>query len=115
VVAGGLAHAFRSDQTPPFAQMLATLFANSEPTQRAGLLNRLRSSLEPGVSGGTVTPQQASQVSPQEVQQMAAQAERRNPSIVDEVSSFYAQHPQVVKAVGGLAITVALQHMLGRR
>jgi hypothetical protein len=115
VVAGGLSQAFRSDQTPPFAQMLATLFANSDPNQRAGLLNRLRAALEPGTAGGTVTPQQASQVSTQEVQQMAAQAERRNPSIVDEVSGFYAQHPQVVKAVGGLAITIALQHMLGRR
>jgi hypothetical protein len=115
VVAGGLSQAFRSDQTPPFPQMLAALFGNSDPDQRAGILNRLRSSLEPGVAGGTVTPQQASQVSPQEVQQMAAQAERRNPSVVDEVSNFYAQHPQVVKAVGGLAITIALQHMLGRR
>jgi hypothetical protein len=46
---------------------------------------------------------------------MAAQAERRNPSVVDEVSGFYAQHPQAVKALGGLALTVALQHILKRR
>jgi hypothetical protein len=116
VVAGGLSQAFRSDQTPPFPEMLASLFGNSNPDQRAGLLNRLRASLEPGASaGGGVTPEQASQVSPVEVQQMAAQAERRNPSVVDEVSGFYAQHPQVIKAVGGMAITIALQHILRRR
>ena len=116
VVAGGLSQAFRSDQTPPFPQMLANLFGQSDPNQRAGVLNRLRSALEPGAaSGGAVTPQQASQVSPQEVQEMAAQAERRNPSIIDEVSGFYAQHPQAVKAVGGLALTIALQHILKRR
>ena len=65
--------------------------------------------------GGEVTPQQASQVSPEQVQQIAAQAEKQNPSVVDQVSSFYSQHPQVVKALGGLALTIALQHMMRRR
>jgi hypothetical protein len=117
VVASGLSQAFRSDQTPPFPQMLANLFGQSDPNQRAGVLNRLRNALEPGAAsaGGAVTPQQASQVSPQQVQDMASQAERRNPSVIDEVSGFYAQHPQAVKAVGGLALTIALQHILKRR
>ncbi len=130
VVASGLSQAFRSDQTPPFPQMLANLFGQSDPNQRAGLLNRLLGSLGPGAlnslpglgglssllgGGQQVTPQQASQVSPEQVQQLATHAQRQNPSIVDEVSSFYAQHPQVVKAVGGLALTIALQHMLQRR
>jgi hypothetical protein len=124
-VASGLSQAFRSDQTPPFPQMLANLFSRADPNQRAGLLNRLLSSLGPGVlsavpglggvSGGSVTPEQANQVSPNQVQQMAEQAQRQNPSIVDEVSNFYAQHPQVVKALGGLALTIALQHIMRRR
>ncbi len=128
-VAGGIAQAFRSDRTPPFPQMVAGLFGQSDPNQRAGLLNRLLGSVAPeglgsipavgdllGMLGrGGVTPEQASQVSPDQVQQIAAHAERQNPSIVDEVSGFYAQHPQVVKAVGGLALTIALQHMLQRR
>ena len=128
VVAGGLAQAFRSDQTPPFPEMVASMFGNSDPNQRAGLLNHLLGSLGPGalssipglgglagmLGGGNVTPQQADQVTPQQVQQMAAHAERQNPSIVDQVSGFYAQHPQVVQAVGGLALSIALQHMLRR-
>ncbi len=92
------------------------------------MLNRLVNSLGGGglaalpglgglgslLAGGNVTPEQANQVTPGQVQQMAEHAQRQNSSIVDEVSSFYAQHPQVVKAAGGLALTIALQHMLKR-
>ena len=45
----GLGQAFRSDQTPPFAQMAAQLFGNSDPTRRAGMLNQILSSVGPGV------------------------------------------------------------------
>jgi hypothetical protein len=129
VVAGGISQAFRSDQTPPFPEMVSNLFRNSDPNQRAGLLERLMHSIGPralatlpglgGLSsmfgGGNVTPEQASRVSPEQVQQMAAHAQGQNPSVVDQVSNFYAQHPQVMKAAGGLALTIALQHILKRR
>ncbi len=128
-VASGISQAFRSDQTPPFAEMVAHLFGNSDGNQRAGLLNQLLGSLGPGaagslpgleslaglLSGASITPQQANQVSPDQVREIASHAERRNPSVVDEVSSFYAQHPQAVKAMGGLALAIALQHMLKHR
>jgi hypothetical protein len=128
VVADGLSHAFRSDQTPPFPQMLASLFGKSDPGQRAELLNRLLGSVDRGtiaalpglgglasfLGGERISPEQASRISPGQVQQIAAHAEKQNPSIVDEVSGFYAQHPQVVKALGGLALTIALQRMLRR-
>jgi len=128
VVANGISQALRSDRTPPFSQMLANLFSHSDPNQRAGVLNRLLGSVDsgalnavPGLSGlssmlgiRTVSPEEANAVSPDQVQQIAAHAQEQNPSIVDEVSGFYAQHPQVVKAVGGLALSIALQHMLRR-
>jgi len=126
VVADGLSQAFRSDRTPAFPEMVSHLFINSDPNQRAGLLNRLLSGIGPGAvaglpglaallgGGGELTPQQAQQVSPQQVQELASQAQKQNPSVVDQVSSFYSQHPQVVKALGGLALTIALQHMLRR-
>jgi hypothetical protein len=103
----GIAQAFRSDQTPPFPQMLANLFGQSNPNQRAGLLNSLL--------GRTVTAEQASQMSRDEVQQMAAHAEGQNPSVIDQVSQFCAQHPDMMKAVGGLALSIAIQHMMQRR
>jgi len=127
VVADGLSQAFRSDRTPPFPQMVSNLFAHSDPNQRAGLLQRLLGGIGPGAvaglpglagllgGGGQITPDTAARVSPDQVQQLAAHAEKQNPSVVDQVSSFYSQHPQVVKALGGLALTVALQHMLQRR
>jgi len=127
-VAGGLSQAFRSDRTPAFPEMVSNLFQNSDPNQRAGLLNRLLSGIGPGALAGLpgglagllggrgeVTPQQASQLSPDQVQVIASHAEKQNPSVVDQVSSFYSQHPQVVKALGGLALTIALQHMMRRR
>jgi hypothetical protein len=109
--------------------MLANVFSNSNPNERAGLLNQLLSSIGPGalaslpglsglassLRGGTVTPEQASQISPNQVQQVAAHAERQNPTVVDRVSGFCAQHPEVMKAAGGLALSIALQHMLRRR
>ena len=130
VTADALAHAFRSDQTPAFPEMVSSLFRESNPDQRAGLLNQLIGSVGPaalamipglsqlaGSAGGqqSITPQQANQVSAEHVQQAAAHAEQTNPSVVDRVSSFYAQHPDAVKALGGAAITIALQHILRRK
>ena len=130
VVASGISQAFRSDQTPPFPEMLSNLFGQSNANQRAGVLNEILGSVGPGAlsalpglgglssllgGGGNVTPEQASQISPDQVQQLAAHAERQDPSVVDRISGFYSQHPQVMKAAGGLALTIALQHILQRR
>ena len=130
VLADALAHTFRSDQTPSFPQMVSSLFQQSSPDQRAGLLNHFIGSIGPAAlanvpglkelagsfdKGQSVTPQQASQVSPEQVQLAAANVQHDNPSIVDKVSGFYAQHPDVVKALGGAAITIAIQHIARRR
>lgn len=48
VIASGISQAFRSDQTPPFSEMLSNLFSHSDPNQRPGLPNRLLSSLGSG-------------------------------------------------------------------
>jgi hypothetical protein len=126
VTADALAHNFRSDQTPSFSEQVASLFRGSNSNQRAGLLNHLLGSISPAALasipalkglaatlGGqqTVTPQQADQVSADQVQQAAAHAESNNPSIIDQVSRFYAGHPNVIKALGGAAIATALRHI----
>jgi hypothetical protein len=127
-IAGGLADAFRSNQTPPFAQMLSTLFQNSNPEQKSGILNRLLGSVDPNMMnsgplsglknllGGSanVTPQQAAQVQPQAVQQLAEHAQKANPSIIEEASQFYAQHPTVVKALGAGALAMIVSHVTRR-
>ena len=124
-LADGLAHAFHSDQTPPFGQMLSQLFNQSSPDQKAELLNKIIGALGPdGVSkvlagagglgglagalsgGGHVTPAQAEQVTPEQVQVLAKHAEQKNPSIVNAAAGFYAQHPTLVKAIGAGALAL---------
>lgn len=126
-VAHGVTQALRSDQTPPFPQMVGQLFGQGSPDQRAGMLNQILSSVGPSVlssvAGGAlgnlfgggaprqVTPEQASQISPEQAQEIAARAEQENPGIVDRMGDFYAQHPTLVKALGGAALAIALGHM----
>jgi hypothetical protein len=125
-VAQGVTQALRSDQTPPFSQMVGQLFNNGSPDQRAGMLNQILANINPGllasVAGGVlgnlrgadqarVSPEQASQLSPQQVQELAEKAEQQNPGIVDRMGDFYAEHPTLVKTIGGAALAIALGHM----
>ncbi|MBV9155386.1 MAG: hypothetical protein JO097_03935 [Acidobacteriaceae bacterium] len=123
-LASGLAEAFRSDQTPPFAQMLSTLFSNSNGQQQAGILNHLLGSLGPGAASGIlgnllggasqVTPEQAQQVPPEQVHQLAEQAEKNDPSIIDKASSFYAQHPGLIQTLGAGSMALIMSHISRR-
>jgi hypothetical protein len=129
-LADGLAEAFRSDQTPEFGQMAAHMFGQSDGNQRASILNTLLRTLGPGVigqilsgkggllgnilHGGQVTPEQAEQVSPEDVRDIAAEAEKRDPSIIDVFSDFYAKHPTLIKTLGGAALAIALSKIAQR-
>jgi hypothetical protein len=124
-LASGLAEAFRSNETPPFGQMLSSLFSNSNGQQRAGILNQLLGAVGPSLlasgglsslanlmdGGNSVTPQQADQIPPETVKQLAEHAEKQNPSIVDQASQFYAQHPTVVKTLGAGALALIMSHI----
>lgn len=127
-LAAGLTEAFRSNQTPAFPEMLSNLFSQSNGQQRAGILNQLLGAVEPSALGGgltgtlsnllkggtSLTPQQAEQVSPEAVQQLADHAQKNNPSIVEQASNFYAQYPQVVQALGAGALALIMSHMSRR-
>lgn len=130
-VAHGLAAAFRADETPPFEQMVGQLFGRSDPQQRAGLLNELLRSIGPAAASGAlgsgilsgilrrpspqVSPQEAAQVNSAEVQDLARHAATQNPSIIDRISQFYAQHPTLVQTLGNAALSIALSRMAQRR
>jgi hypothetical protein len=127
----GLAEAFRSDQTPPFANMLGQLFGNSSGTQRASILNTLLAAAGPALmsgalssssgglgqlagmlrGGGQVSPQEAEQIQPEAVEELAKAAEKQDPSIIDRVSDFYSEHPGLVKTLGAAALAVAMSGM----
>ena len=114
-VRDGLAEAFRSDQTPAFSQMVSNLFGRSDSSQKAGLLNTLLAILLPnerseaiGETAATVTPDEAQRIPPHRVEALATKAESKDPSIVDQAASFYAQHPGLVKGLGAAALAVIL-------
>jgi hypothetical protein len=118
-VAGGIAAAMRSDATPPFAQIVSSLFANSNGQQQAGILSHLLNAAGPGaatgplanVAPGTVSPELAQQVPPSAVHDLAQRAVQNNPSIIEEASNFYAQHPTLVKGLGAGALALIMSHM----
>jgi hypothetical protein len=128
-LADALGEAFRSRETPAFSQMVCSLFANSNPDQRAVVLNHLLSAVGPGglgslalgslggvLRGGNanVSPEQAKQVSPEAVQQLAEHAEKQNPSVIDHASQFYSQHPKLVQALGAGSLALIMSHLSRR-
>ena len=132
IVGQGVADAFRADETPEFGEMVSRMFGRSDPQQQAGVLNQLLRSLGPGVlsavgggilgrilgqgNGGTpqLTPQQASQITPNQVQEIATQAEKHDPGVLDKVGDFYAEHPDLVKTLGTAALAIALAGVANR-
>jgi hypothetical protein len=121
-----LSHAFRAEHTGPFPTMVAKLFGQSNPQQRAGLLDTLLAKVDatkrtavlgaiPAANATRVTPEQARRVQPHHVEKLAEHAQQKDPAVVDQVSSFYAQHPQLVKTLGVAALGLVLSRMGSRR
>jgi hypothetical protein len=106
VVSQGIAEAFRAEETPPFGQMVAQLFRDSNPQQRSGVLQHLMDALG--------RRERVEDATPRQVEDLANQAERQNPSVVERVSKFYAQHPALVRNLGTAALTIALARMAQR-
>ena len=126
VLAKGLAAAFGSDQTPAIGNMAGQLFGQSDGAQKAGMLNQLMAALGPtvmaGLAGGVlgkvmnpgqtqVTPEQAQQLSPQQVQDVVNHANEVHPGVADQLGQFYAQHRGLINTLGGIAATVAMMKM----
>lgn len=131
-LSASIAHVFNSDKTPAFEQMVGGLFNQSNPEQKAGLLTQILGALGPNAAqvlggtaglgglagllqkGGTIDPQQAQEVSPAAVQELAQKASQANPSIIERASQFYAQHPALVKGIGAGALALLMSNLSGR-
>ena len=143
-VADSLSAAFRSEHTPPFPQMASQLFGRASGAQRANILSMLLTTVGPLVvqqilarrkrgtaasgQGGAlgqilrggpgappVTPQIADQLDPQDVEDIARAAEKKDPSVIDRISQVFAQQPYLVKMLGGAALAIALGRMAEKR
>jgi hypothetical protein len=133
-MAGGLAEAFRSDRTPPFPNMLGQLFGSSNSNLKASLLNTLIAAAGPqvlsailarhagsavpreiNVQSGHLSPEEADRVPPSAVEELAEEAQKRDPHIIDQVSDFFAEHPTLVKTLGSAALAVAMGYFARHR
>jgi hypothetical protein len=119
-VADGLAAAFRSDQTPNFGQMTSNLYNNSNPQQRAGLLNTLVKYAGPAIlshvmsRGGSNTGGSAGGGLSTLINLFKG-GQQEDPSIIDHISNFYSEHPTLVKSLGTAALTIALAKIAQRQ
>lgn len=121
----GLADAFNSPQTPAFGEMVGHMFGQANPDQKTGIVNRLLASAGPaamallsqagltglgpaGAGSPNLSTEQVAQLSSEQVAQIATQAKSANPGIVESMSSFYAQHPMLVKSLGAAALAIIL-------
>jgi len=120
-LAQGISAVMRSDQTPPFAQLVSQLFASGSGDQKMSMLNTLLSSVTPeqraqlaGLIPGlgaaaSVSSAQAAAVSPSAVQSLAQHVEQHDAGIVDKMSTVYAAHPTLVKTLGTAAMMIAMR------
>ena len=114
-LADGLSHAFKSDETPPFEQMVSALFDRSTPEQKADFVNHLISIIGPaGVAQALSTAGMASEsstIEPEMLQGLARQAAAKDPSIIDKAALFYSQHPTLVKSLGVAALALLMRRV----
>ena len=62
-----------------------------------------------------VSPEVAEQVSTQDVEEIAREAEKKDPSVIDRISKVYAEQPELLKVLGNVALGVALGKMAQKR
>lgn len=86
-----------------------------------GILGSILGGLTGGASGGggnaapQISPTDAERISPTQIREMAEEAQKSDPGILDRVGGFYAQHPELVKILGGAALAIALGRMAQKR
>jgi hypothetical protein len=125
-LAQGIAAAMRSDETPPFAQMVSQLFSAGSSDQKQAMLNTLLSAMSPeqrtqlselipGLgAAATTSGVQPGTISPAAIQTLAQHVEQHDSGIVEKMSSLYAAHPTLVKTLGSAAMVIAMRKIAER-
>jgi hypothetical protein len=123
-LAQGIAAAMRSDDTPPFAQLVSQVFASGSGEQKFAMLNTLLSSVPPDVRArlssmipglaAVTSPAAAQAVPPGAVTELAQEVEHHDAGIVEKMSVLYAAHPMLVKTLGSAAMMIAMRKIAER-
>jgi hypothetical protein len=132
-VTNGLSEALRSEQTPPFDQVVGQSFEHGDDEQRAGMLNQLLDGAGPAVvkqliesgvlQGGqsdaaqeqSVTPELAGQLHPDLIQQVAREAHQEDPAVIDRMSKVYAEDADLGATLGGGTLSVVMSKIAENR
>jgi len=67
-----------------------------------------------GAEPSALSPADAVQVTPEQVRDIAIEAQKKDPTVLDRIGEYYAQHPEVVKVLGGAALAIALGQVAER-
>jgi hypothetical protein len=127
-LAGAIAGAFQSNQTPPIGRIVSQVFGSAGGAQKAGILNTLIAAIGPGVlqqvlqrfnlgdfagavGGGRVSEAEASQVPPEAAGAIAEHAQQANPNIVNELGGLLAGNPDLLKSLGGGALSAVMSRL----
>jgi hypothetical protein len=122
----GIAAAMRSDQTPPFAQIVSQLFASGSSDQQSAMVNTLLSSITPeqratisaaipGLGGDPAgAGGRPAATTPASIRKLAQQAEKQDVGIIDKMSALYAAHPTLVRTLGSTAMMIAMRKIAER-
>ncbi|MDF3036478.1 MAG: hypothetical protein K0S28_1752 [Paucimonas sp.] len=134
----GLKEAFLSERTPSFADLVGLLFRQANPQEKAGMLSHLlRGMPSPGIAsllggGGASSPiggvlamagsgeiinvseAAASQIEPEQFEEIAHRAEQETPEIVEHMSAFLATNPALAKMLGNGPLSLALEKIAQR-
>lgn len=127
----GLSEAIRSEQTPPFDQMVCQAFEQGNSDQRAGVLNQLLDGAGPaivaslteigvlrapeGEQAPVFTPELAEQLPSELVRKIAQEAAHHNPGIIEAMSSLYAGDPALATTLGGETLSLAMSKIAESR
>lgn len=129
-LANGIAAMMGSGGSGNFGQIASQLFSGGDAGQKSGMLNTLLATAGPAVlsqflgghadsalagvlTGGqaSITPEEASQIPPDEVKQLAEHVHAQGGGIADQLGCFYAQHPALVKTLGAAAMGLIVSHV----
>lgn len=129
ILKGALMRAFDAAPTAPFAEIVARLFAQANPQQRAGMLRILIEAAGPdevtqGVlshvpgrvpeASDEITGRDADKVKPEAVRELTTHAGRRTPGVVEAISAFLVGHPDLVKTLDHATLVAALHDIAER-
>ena len=119
-ITGALESAVSNQQNSetPLSGLVKQLYENSNDDQKHAMVKHVVDLLGPQASdiaskslgialpsdSTELSPDQVAGLTPEQVQSFIALAHQQAPQLTDHLSSFYSQHADLIKSVGGVAL-----------